>query len=180
MLFKKIFLVLIINIVSLFLVSSLAFTSPSANIVYNETDLGGGLWQYNYYLLHNTSTNNEYLYSVDLLFNQWATVNGLPLPTGWDSTVWEGLNYTNFIVTFSTDTGYDIAAGDLLSGFSFKIDHQAGSIPYNAYFDDHQGGISNTSGYTVAPEPVSSILFLSGGGIFVVRNYLRRKIQVKT
>ncbi len=174
--FNKKFLLLIINTASLFLVSSLAFTSPGANIVYNETDLGGGLWQYDY-SFHNTSSNNEYLYSVDLLFNQWATVNGLPLPTGWDSTVWEGTNYTNFIVSFSTNTGYDIAAGDLLSGFSFKIDHQAGSIPYNAYFDDHQGGISNTSGYTVTPEPVSSILFFTGGAIFIVRNYLRRKIQ---
>lgn len=62
-----------------------------------------------------------------------------------------------------------------LNGFSFTIDYQAGDISYNAYFDDHQGGIYNTSGYTVTPEPISSVLFLFGGAVFAVRRHLRKR-----
>ncbi len=43
------------------------------------------------------------------------------------------------------------------------------------YFDDHQGGIYNTSGYTATPEPISSVLFLSGGAVFAVRRHLRKR-----
>jgi hypothetical protein len=156
--------------------TSNASVAPSANLIYTESDLGGGNWKYDY-TFYNTSSANEYLYSVDLLFDQWANVNGMPLPSGWDSTVWEGPNYTDFIVSFSNSGSYDISNGSSLGGFSFTIDYQAGSIPFNAYFDDHQGGITSSSGYTVTPEPISSTLFLSGGVLFFVRNYIKKTKQ---
>ncbi len=165
----------IVIVLFLFLVSSNAFATSSANIVYNETDLGGGLWQYDY-TFYNTSTNNEYLYSMYLDFDREATVDWLSIPSGWSSTLWGHTPAdTYFLDTFSTASGYDIAAGSSLNGFSFTIDYQAGDIPYNAYFDDHQGGIYNTSGYTVTPEPISSVLFLFGGAVFAVRRHLRKR-----
>lgn len=173
------YLILLVIFHSILFASSLVLAMPAANLMYSEIDLGSGLWQYDY-TFYNISTNSEFLYSVDLLFSQQSTVNGFPLPIGWDSTTWEGENQTNFIVTFSTNTSYDIAAGSSLSGFSFTIDYKAGNIGYNAYFDDHQGGIFNTSGITsVVPEPVSSSLFLSGVALFAVRRFLKRRISDK-
>ncbi len=174
---KKYLALFLVIIISLLLISSKIYAAPSANLVYSETGLGGGLWQYDY-IFYNTSTNSEYIYSVDLLFNQQATVTGDPLPTGWDSTTWVGENETDFIVTFSTSASYDIAAGSSLGGFSFNIDYQAGDISYNAYFDDHQGGIFNTSGLTtIVPEPISSVLFLSGGVVIALRRYRKNIIK---
>ena len=160
--------------VCLLMAASSAFAVSSANITYNETVLGGGSWQYDY-IFYNMSTNNEYLYSVDLLFDQTATVTGLPLPSGWDSTIWEGENQTDFIFTFSASSSYDIAAGNSMSGFSFTTDYQAGDIGYNAYFDDHAGGITNTLGTTtMVPEPVSTSLFIIGAATLGFRRFRKK------
>ncbi len=152
----------------------MAPATPSANISYRETTLGSGLWQYDY-TFFNTSNNNEYLYSVDLLFGQTHTVTGLPLPSGWNSTIWEGEHETDFMVSFSTNISFDIAAGSSLSGFSFTVDYQLRDIAYSADYDDHQGGIFSTSGYTVTPEPLSAVLFFSGSIPLIIRRYLKNK-----
>jgi len=157
---------------SLLMLSSMAFASAGASILYQETDLGTGLWQYDY-TFNNTSDAGESLYSVYLYFTQQASVTGSPLPTGWDGTVWAGTNTTDVIDTFSTDPGYDILANSSLNGFSFTIDHQAGNIAYDAYFS----GDNVVSGTTapIVPEPVSSILFLTGGAVFGGRTYWKKR-----
>ncbi|HDH11380.1 MAG TPA: hypothetical protein ENG83_04140 [Nitrospirae bacterium] len=167
---QKIFLICASVVISLFLVSSMALAATGANIVYEETNLGGGLWQYDY-TFYNAS-GSEYLFAVDLLLDQWATVDWLNIPTGWDSTL-SGFTptVTDFIDTASNDLPYDIAPGSSLGLFSFTLDYQAGSISYDAYFDDG----SVTSGVTVTPEPISSILFLSGGATLGIRRYLKRR-----
>lgn len=173
---KKI-LMLIKTIITLFLLSSVVFASPSANIVYNETNLGNGSWQYDY-IFHNFSTAGESLYSVWFDFAQTSTVTGSPLPTGWDGTVWEGTNNTDYIDSFSTSSAlpdYDIAAGSSLGGFSFTIDYRAGDIPYTAYFDTESGS-SYISGTTIiVPEPISSSLFIIGGAILGIRRCWKNK-----
>ena len=171
---QKYFLIFAIVVICLLPLSSMALAATSANIVYEETNLGGGLWQYDY-TFYNAS-GSEYLFAVDLLLDQWATVDWLNIPTGWDSSM---LGFTpmetDFIDVTSIDPVYDISAGSSLDGFSFTIDYQAGSIPYSAYFDDGMGSITDTSGVTVTPEPISSILFLTGGAILGIRRYLKRK-----
>ncbi len=136
-----------------------AFASAGAALLYEETDLGGGMWQYDY-TFYNTSTAGESLYSVYFYFPMMATITGSPLPEGWDGIVWTGTNDSDWLDAFSNEPSYDIAAGTYLSGFSFTIDYRAGNINYDTYYND----LSVVSGTTaIIPEPISYILFLSGG-----------------
>ncbi len=163
-------------IVGLFMMSSMAFASPSASLLYNETALGGGLWQYDY-TFNNTSNAGEYLYKIFLDFGQAYTATGSLLPTGWFGTVWEGTNSTASLDAMTIDTSYDIAANNSLGGFSFNVNQQLGNIAYTAEFDDHAGNLSAFAGTTaVAPEPVSSVLFLIGSAALGGKSFLKRRM----
>jgi hypothetical protein len=165
-------ILIIVTIISC-LLSSFAFASPSADIVYYETDLGNGSWFYDY-TFYNNSTASETLYSVWLDFAQSSVTTGSSLPTGWDGTVWEGTNTTVYFETHSSTPGYDIVAGSSLGAFSFTIDYQAGDIPYTAYFDTGSG-TSFINGITsIVPEPVSSVLFIAGAGVIGFRRFWRK------
>ncbi|RJQ44490.1 MAG: PEP-CTERM sorting domain-containing protein [Nitrospiraceae bacterium] len=162
--------------------SGIADASPGARILYQETELGSGLWQYDY-TFSNASDADEYLFNVWLDFGQEAEVTGLTLPEGWmGATVWEGTNRTAYLDPVSTDYSYDIPAGNSLGGFSFTIGYQAGSIPFTAYFDDHNGGdsyqVAGSTEVAIVPEPVSIVLFMSGGAALAARR-LRNRGQVK-
>lgn len=180
---KKKMLLMAVLAVSMFLFSSVgAFATSSADILYLETDLGNGMWQYDY-TFGNTSTAGEYLYSVFLDLDHTAGVTGSPLPADWAGIVWEGSNNTPTLDTFSLSPASDIAAGSSLGGFSFTVDYQAGNIPYTAYFTNHENSFGMESGTTsgtqvpVAPEPISSILFLSGGAVMAARRRLIKKTK---
>ena len=175
--FRKVCLGLtVFFLISLFISSPIS-AAPSASILYAEADLGGGLWQYDY-TFRNNSSNNEYLYSVYLNFSQEVTVDWVDIPTGWDNNLWGHTpESTIFLDSFSTSANNDITAGTSLGVFSFTVDSQVGNLSYNAYFDDHLGGFTSTTGSsTVVPEPVSLVLFLSGGALLGIRKYFTGKI----
>lgn len=151
-----------------------AYATPGASLLYYETDLGGGTWQYDY-TFYNTSDAGESLYSVYFYFTQDTEFTGTSLGTGWDGNVWDGTGWTtNFTDTYSTGTGYDIAAGRSLSGFAFTVDYQAGDISYDAYLSTTNGNEQISGTTALVPEPVSSILFVTGGTLLAGRRYLRR------
>ncbi|RJQ14654.1 MAG: hypothetical protein C4560_11810 [Nitrospiraceae bacterium] len=157
------------------MLSAIAYASPSASILYNEQDLGNGSYQYDY-IFNNTSTTGESLFKVFFYFDQLSETTGSPLPTGWVGTVWTGTNTNTFLNTMALNQNYYIAPGDSLGGFSFTIDYQLGNSDFIAEFKNDQGTKFAFSGTTspVAPEPVSTVLFLIGGATLGVRTYLKR------
>ncbi len=159
-----------IVIMALFIIPSITNATPSADIVYNETNLGGGQWQYEY-IFYNNSTEGESLYSVWLDFSQTATLTGSILMTGWNGNPWGGTHITDSINTFSTSPVYDIAAGYSFGGFDFKIDYRAGDVPFTAYFDNGSGISSVIDNTAAVPEPVSSTLFAIGGAVLGFRRF---------
>jgi len=141
-----------------------------------ETNIGSGWWQYDY-TISNTSDTGESLYMFLLDFEQTVTVEGSTLPTAWFGVVWEGTNDTTFVDAMSFNPATYVSAGDSLAGFSFRADTQLGNLSYHAEFINTSSidGITSNSASPVAPEPVSTVLFLTGGVIMAFR--YRQKSQ---
>ncbi len=172
--FKKLFITAVFA-ASMLMISAMAFATPYASILYQETNLGGSLWQYDY-IFQNNSNAGEYLYKVNMDFGLLLDVTGDPLPSGWTATMWEGTNNTSYVDAFTTDTSFDIAPGNSQSGFRFTVGQQVGSLAYTAEFDDYQGNQYAIAGNTaVVPEPVSSILFLAGSVMLGGRAYWNKR-----
>ncbi len=184
----KFFMALIIIMgLSMFSAEAPAATGADArgaDILYQETDLGEGLWQYDY-TFYNTSDIGISLYKVFLDFDKLVTVTGAPLPSDWVGTVWEGTNITYFLSTMSVNQDTYIDAGDSLGGFSFEVNDRVGDIGWYAEFSTGEGGVlSNLTDITAAapppvvPEPVSTILFITGGAVIAAMNRFRRKREI--
>lgn len=180
----KKFLTLATAIVSILLISSAAGAAVSANLTYVETALQDGWYQYDYTAFNTSTTANAYLYDLGFWhYNEAATFEWLSRPTGWvDPGTW-----SNWMEeTYSDGFAYDIPAGSSLSGFSFKTDYQAGSIEFDALFRYQTpapygtlagtyGGMTSGTSVPVVPEPISAILFLSGGATLAFRKYAGKK-----
>ena len=170
-------IIALIAVVILLMVSSASFATPGASIVYNERELEGGVWQYDY-TFKNSSDDGEYLYSVILQFDQTLSTTGALLPIGWNYTVWEGVNSSAFLYAMSSNSGNDIAPDKSMSGFSFTVNNRIGDIQFSAEFDNHSGNYSAVSGTStvappILPEPISSVLFLLGGSTLAAGNWFR-------
>ncbi len=174
-------LIAVIVSMSFILCTHAAIAATNASILYKETAVGNNHWKYEY-TFANFSNNNEYLYGVQFYFDEHYDVGNTL--SGGD---WGMISTTSFLGTHSSNYSDDIAAKDSLSGFSFTIDNKIGNISYAAFFDDHNGSRSYTKGTTasgaynstppVVPEPVSTILFLTGGATMALRYRQKRKSQ---
>jgi len=176
MIFFNLFLVL-----SLLMLVQSAFATPGASILYDETELAGGYWQYDYTFLNTSSS--EYLYGVRLEFSGLFEVSSPTLGGSWDG-MWGNLSPTIFMETHSNSFGDDIATGNALSGFSFTSSSQIGNTAYTAFFDDHNGNRIYDPGFSeenistnisVVPEPISTVLFLTGGVTMAFRYRQKKK-----
>lgn len=179
---KNISLTIAVVIMSIFLISSAASAAASANLTYLEMALPGGWYQYDY-TASNTSTSGENLWDIGLYYDEQAqgiNFTWLNLPTGWtsDEPFWAGFEEAT---TSPSPATYAVLAGSSLPGFSFKTDSQIGNIYFDAYFITGTSSVSFSDGMTsgtsvpVVPEPISAILFLSGGATLAFRRLRKRQ-----
>jgi hypothetical protein len=150
-----------------------ALATPMAAFSYVETDLGGGMWQYNY-TLYNTSDPvadaGADLYDVFFTFNSSAAFTVVSVPTGWDWNGGSGFADIYSLNPGEPPIGTDIAPGTSLSDFVFQFDYQAGALPFDATLfnpndPDNPTMYSDTSSGTTSAVPEPSTCLLLGAGI---------------
>ena len=175
----KFFMVLIAITGLSIMFSAEARATTNANIYYDVSG-GDGLWTYNF-TFENTSTAGESLYKVFLDFDEPLTATGSDLPSDWVG-IWEGTYTTYFLGAMSVNRATYIDAKSSLDEFSFTVNQQIGNIGWYAEFMDASNNLSNKTGTTttssalpVVPEPVSTILFITGGVVMAARERFRRK-----
>lgn len=149
-------------------VCSDSYAIPSTRVIYTENQSQSGWWEYRF-TLYNVSSASESLYSIWLDSPEEFSIDGTSLPSGWEDSLWMSGHTTDWIYSFATSPSYEIAAGSMLGGFGFLSDRRLGDIAYTAYFDAN-GTTDYTRGMSaMASEPVSALLFVAGGVLFIIR-----------
>ena len=157
---------------ALALLPSAAF-AQDARALYTETDLGGGLWRYQYRFLNDL---NPVAFAGFNLYDMVFTLNGTTLITPETAAPnWVDITTTDFIEYFSLfpgspPGGSDIGPGGSLSGFAFVANQQLGDLDFVATFTDPDNptnprffsGVSSQDISTSAPEPGSVGLLAMG------------------
>ncbi len=146
----------------------------AADIRYSETDLGGGLWQYDYVFKNTSSIDDAHpnLQRVELNLGGDTTVNVLNMPMAWTSYTFTGTVsvgtpvVTDYLEMYSDMPSADVLAGSLLGGFRFTSDYMLGNLNFEAVFSDHAGieDFSTISGTTSAV-PIPAAVWLLGSGL---------------
>ena len=173
-------LLLILTVITVFCLAANASATPSAEAIYSEINLGGGLWQYDYSFVNTSdpvANAGVTLYDMFFQFNSSQSVTVVSLPSGWDNT--SGLG---FVETFSLNPGVppvgtDIAPGASLNGFVFQFNYQAGPLAFAATLvnplDANNPFVYNgTSGPATVPLPPA--LALLGPGLVGLASVRKR------
>jgi hypothetical protein len=159
----------------------IAFAIPSADFTYVATDLGGGMWQYDYTLFNTSDPVADAgfdLYDIFFTFNPASTFTVAAIPAGWDWNGGSGFADMYSLNPGAPPVGTDIAPGTSLSGFSFLFDYQAGALPFDVTLinlADPSNPVLYSSTSTSVPEP-STLLLLSAGITGMV--LLRKRFKV--
>ena len=174
-------LALLVMIVSIFAMPILASAAlPSASVLYLEQEIAPGMWQYDY-TVTNTSAPGSDLYSLRLNLGSVINFTGAALPLSWIGLPREGNNTNDFLRTVSMSGASDITAGNSLGGFSFttqqRIGDVEGDVEYEAEFWNGQNTSIIAGTVAVAPEPVSTVLFLTGGAAMFIRSRMKKNTK---
>ncbi|MBI5740281.1 MAG: hypothetical protein HZA16_06110 [Nitrospirae bacterium] len=177
----------VILAVSLMMFSSATWALPGATVTYVETSTTNG-WRYDYSVV-NTSMDDSNFFGLLLYFQDGTTdietfLSNMTTPSGFSGSYGNeslpGGELTTYVAAFADGPESFIAPGGIFTGFGFDVTYRLGDNPFVAYFaqGDTPYDISGTSVAgppPVAPEPVSSVLFLIGVATLGVRGYLKKK-----
>ena len=147
---------------------------PIAEILYTETDLGDGFWQYDYTVFNKSDPANDEgvnLYEVTFWFNSAIELMKVSVPDDWDS-IYDNISAPGYLLTFSMvpeipPIGADIAPGAFLSGFVFRFDEQVGDLAFNVLLanpSDSSNPLTDSGTTVPVPEPATILLLAAGIG----------------
>lgn len=175
--------IMVFAVLAILMITPAAQASLTADIRYSETDLGAGLWQYDY-VFKNTSSidaTHPHLNQVNLYLGGETSVTVLNMPTDWTSYTFIGAAEigtpvaTDYLEMYSDILSADVLIGSSLGGFRFTTDYQLGNIAYDAVFSNHAviEGFATSSG-TASAVPIPAAVWLLGSGLVGLVGIRRR------
>ena len=173
-------------VLAILLMSPAAQAYMGANILYSETDLGSGSWQYDFTFQNTSSTDatHPYLQTVKLFLGGETTINVLNMPQDWTSYTFTGSAsigipvVTDYLEMYSDAQAADVSTGSVLGGFRFTADYRLGDIGFEALFSDHaeMEDFASVAG-TTSPVPIPAAVWLFGSGLAGLAGF-RRKLDM--
>ena len=110
-----------------------AAAAPIADVQYVATDLGGGLFEYDYTLSNLSDPVADAgfdAYDLFLTFSPAASIVDSSVPDGWDVIPGAGFVDAFSLTPGASPLGTDVGPGQSLSGFDFTFDSSVGALPF--------------------------------------------------
>lgn len=159
-----------------------AWAVHSSSVLYSESNLGGGLWKYDYTITNDSDpfVDAGYnIYDLFLSFESPLILTNILSPAGWDQIS----DASSFIDWFSATpgeppSGTDIPPATSLSGFSFVSNTRLASIPFDVLLSNPDDPMNPVpfSGTTTSSVPLPPAIYHLIAGIIGVL-YLRKRLK---